>query len=323
MDFVERGREVMDIEIAGLRKVRDGLGDAFDETIRLLLEALGSGGKIVVAGIGKNLSIAGKISATLASTGATSVVLNPSQAMHGDLGILCRGDVLLALSYSGESQELLEIVPMARRIGVLIVSITGAPDGSLARLSDKVLPVTVDREACPFNMAPTASTVATLSVGDAIAMVLVEARGFRKEDYAMLHPGGAIGRSLLLRASDIMRGGDRLAVVNPDSTVRETVLAMTRARSGSAAVVEKSGTLVGFFTDGDLRRLMANDVSPMDMPIARCMTRNPIAVRGAQLAVEVLNVFENSAVDDIPVVDPDGKLMGAIDIQDLPKFKIL
>jgi arabinose-5-phosphate isomerase len=323
MDFVERGREVMDIEIAGLRKVRDGLGDAFDETIRLLLKALGSGGKIVVAGIGKNLSIAGKISATLASTGATSVVLNPSQAMHGDLGILCRGDVLLALSYSGESQELLEIVPMARRIGVLIVSITGAPDGSLARLSDKVLPVTVDREACPFNMAPTASTVATLSVGDAIAMVLVEARGFRKEDYAMLHPGGAIGRSLLLRASDIMRGGDRLAVVNPDSTVRETVLAMTRARSGSAAVVEKSGTLVGFFTDGDLRRLMANDVSPMDMPIARCMTRNPIAVRGAQLAVEVLNVFENSAVDDIPVVDPDGKLMGAIDIQDLPKFKIL
>lgn len=323
MDSISRAREVIDIEIAGLRKVRDGLGASFAQAVERILAALNSGRKVVVAGIGKNLAIAEKISSTLASTGATSVVLNPSQAMHGDLGILCQGDVLLALSYSGESQEILELVPMVRRIGVCIVSITGAADSALARLSDVTLPAAVDREACPFNMAPTASTAATLAVGDAIAMVLIDARGFSKEDYAMLHPGGAIGRSLLLRASDIMRTGERVATIGPRSTVREAVLAMTRARSGSAAVVEEDGTLAGFFTDGDLRRLLARDISPMERPVGKFMTRKPLSVRSAQLAVEVLNVFEKHAVDDLPVVDEAGRLVGAIDIQDLPKFKIL
>lgn len=323
MDSISRAREVIDIEIAGLQKVRDGLGRSFAEAVDKILAALNGGRKVVVAGIGKNLSIAEKISSTLASTGATSVVLNPSQAMHGDLGVFCHGDVLLALSYSGESQELLELVPMARRIGVCIVCITGSQDSSLARLSDVTLLAAVEREACPFNMAPTASTAAALAVGDAIAMVLIDARGFTREDYAMLHPGGAIGRSLLLRASDIMRTGDRVATVGPGATVRDAVLAMTRARSGSAAVVGDDGMLAGFFTDGDLRRLLARDISPMEMPVGEFMTRKPLSVGAAQLAVEVLNVFEKHAVDDLPVVDEAGRLVGAIDIQDLPKFKIL
>ena len=323
MDFVQRAREVLDIEIDSLQKARSRLGNEFGDAVSLILECVEKNGKIVVTGIGKNLHIAHKISATLASTGSTSVTLNPAQAMHGDLGILNSGDVLLTLSYSGESEELIALLPLARRFGVKIVSITGDSESSLAKNSDVVIPAAVDREACPFNMAPTSSTTVALAIGDALAMVLLEARGFEREDYAKLHPGGAIGRALLLRVSDIMRTGDRLASVRENAKVKDAVMAMTQARSGSAAVVDADNKVLGIFTDGDLRRHIAKHVNVLDVPVKQIMTPAPIAVTADRLAVEVLRIYEEKNIDDLLVVDARGRLVGAVDIQDLPKLKIL
>ncbi|MBN1270350.1 MAG: KpsF/GutQ family sugar-phosphate isomerase [Kiritimatiellae bacterium] len=319
----QRARKVLDIEIAGLQKVRRALGAEFDQAIRILLDALKHGGKIVVTGLGKNLPIGQKIAATLTSTGSPAVFLHPADAMHGDLGILQKADVLLALSYSGESEELLALLPVVKRCGAPIISLCSGRDTAMARHSDVVISVAVDREACPFNMAPTASTTATLAVGDAIAMVLIEARGFRKEDYARLHPGGAIGRTLLLRASDIMRRGDRLARVMKGQKVKDALLAMTRARAGSAAVVNAQGRVLGIFTDGDLRRHITDPAGITDKPIEDVMTPGPITISEDELAVNVLAIYEEHNIDDLIVVDGGDQLVGMIDIQDLPKLKIL
>ena len=321
--YARRAREIIEVEIAGLQKVAKGLGDSFGAAIELILQSSAAGGKVVVTGIGKNLHIGEKISATLASTGTTSVMLNPAQGMHGDLGILRAGDVILALSYSGESDELIELIPLIRCFDVSVISLTGKPSSSLARLSDVVIPVAVDREACPFNMAPTTSTTATLAVGDALAMVLLEARGFKIEDYAKLHPGGAIGRTLLLRVSDIMRKADRVAAIPAGAKVKDAILAMTKARTGSAAIVDRHNKLLGIFTDGDLRRHLPEHPNLIDLPVERIMTRSPIVVTQSQLAVDVLRTFEKHAIDDLLVVDEKGRLVGTVDSQDLPKLKIM
>ena len=319
----DRAREIIAIEIEGLRHVHDRLDHSVTRAVALMKESLQAGGKIVVTGVGKNLHIGQKISATLASTGATSVVLNPSQALHGDLGILSEGDVLLALSYSGESEEILDMIPLVRRRGVKIVSVTGSRGSTLAEHSDIVLQAAVPREACPFNMAPTASTTATLALGDALAMVLLETRGFRREDFADLHPAGAIGRSLLLRVSDIMRKDERLASVPQAGTVRDCVVAMTGARTGAAGIVDDDGRLVGVFTDGDLRRHISENAEVLSRPVAEVMTSSPVTVRADQLAADALRVFEQHSVDDLLVVDADGRFVGAVDGQDLPKLKIV
>ena len=323
MNYLNRAYEVLDIEIEGLQRVRQHLGESFTQACDLILSSLDNRGKIVVTGIGKSLHIAEKLSATLASTGSTSVVLNPSQAMHGDFGILCENDVLLALSYSGESDELIALIPIVKRVPVPIISITGCLDSTLAQHSDSVIPVTVEKEACPFNMAPTSSTTVTLAVGDALAMVLLEARGFNKDDYAKLHPGGAIGRALLVRASDIMRTGDSLAQVNEDAVIQDALVAMTKARSGSTAVVGADGQVVGIFTDGDLRRHISDEPHFLARPVREIMTPSPITVTTDQLAVAVLQVYEEHRIDDVLVVDDNGRLAGAIDIQDLPRLKIM
>jgi arabinose-5-phosphate isomerase len=319
----EHAQQVFDIEIEALRCTRDALGEAFGKAVTLLLETIARPAKIVVTGVGKNLPIAEKISATLASTGSTSVVLNPVQALHGDLGILAAGDVLLALSFSGTSDEILALMPAVRRLGVPVIAMTGAPDSPLASCSEIVLPVKIDREACPFNMAPTASTTATLALGDALAMVLLEARGFKRQDYARLHPAGAIGRTLLTRVADIMRQPPHIAVVDRGASVQDAVIAMTRAQSGSACVVDEAGRLAGIFTDGDLRRHLTATPDLLARPIAAVMTRDPIRVEADQLAVDVLQLFERHKIDDLPVVDARGVLAGCIDIQDLPRLKIL
>lgn len=323
MNHIHRAQEVIDIEIEGLQKARNGLGHEFADAIALILECLDKNGKVVVTGIGKNFHIAQKVSATLASTGSTSVVLDPTQAMHGDLGILSKDDVLLALSYSGESEELLALLPIVKRSGVKIIAVTGSPDSTLAKSSEVVIASTVEREACPFNMAPTASTTATLAVGDALAMVLLEARGFGKEDYAKLHPGGAIGRALLLRVSDIMRTADRLASVKKDAKVKDALVAMTQARAGSAGVVDDGNRVLGIFTDGDLRRHIAKHADLLGMPIQDVMTPSPVTLAADQLAIDVLKIYEEHNIDDVLVVDEEGRLVGAVDIQDLPKLKIL
>ena len=323
MNLVEQAQAVIDCEIDGLKSVKAHLAHGFEDAVQAILNALSRKNKIVVTGMGKNLHIAEKLSATLASTGSTSVVLNPGQAMHGDLGILQAGDVLLALSYSGESEEVLRLLPAARRLEVTIIGLTGNPDSTLARHSDITACVAVPREACPFNMAPTASTTGTMAWGDALAMVLLEARGFKRDDYARLHPGGAIGRSLLLHVADIMRRDNRRACVPETADVQTVLLAMTKARAGSAALVDKKGILQGVFTDGDLRRHIGTHPDILHQPVSRFMSRNPVTVRETELAVNVLNIFEMHNIDDLIVVDADNRVIGAVDIQDLPKMKVL
>ena len=321
--ILKRAHEVMDVEIEGLQIARDALGDGFVQTVEMILEALGKGGKIVVSGVGKNLHIAEKLSATLASTGTTSVVMNPIQAMHGDLGIIAENDLLLALSFSGESDEIIKLIPAVRRLGIKVVAVVGKPENTLARLSDCVLCVAIGKEACPFGMAPTTSTTATLAVGDALAMVLIDVRNFRKENYARLHPAGAIGRALVLRVKDIMRSGDRVAILKEDATIMDAIMAMTSAKSGAALIETADGKLAGIFTDGDLRRHLSIDGASLSSPITHVMTPHPVSVSDSAFAVDVLRVFEKYKIDDLPVVDADNRLAGCVDIQDLPKMKVL
>lgn len=324
-DMLARAHETIETEIAGLKRADAAIGPVFCDIVEAMLETLARGGKIVVTGIGKNIHVGEKIAATMASTGSTAMLLNPVQAMHGDLGMVTASDIVLAISYSGESDEVIRLIPSLRRIGVKIIGMTGKADSSLAKNSDWVYLIDCGREACPFNMAPTTSTTATLALGDALAMVLLEARGFKKENFALLHPAGAIGRALLFHVKDIMRTGDRLVALPESATVRDAVLAMTEAKSGCACVTAPDGTLLGIFTDGDLRRLLTagSGEAPMGRPIAEVMIRKPVSVPLDALAVQVLNIFESHKLDDLPVVDEAGKLVGTIDIQDLPRMKIL
>lgn len=323
-EMLARAHEVVDIEIAGLQKINQAFDDTFCQIVDAMVSTLERGGKVVVTGVGKNIHVGEKIAATMASTGTTSMLLNPVQAMHGDLGMVTPIDIVLAISYSGESDEVIRLIPSLRRIGVKVIGMTGNRESSLAKNSDWVYAIDCGREACPFNMAPTTSTTATLALGDALAMVLLEARGFKKENFALFHPAGAIGRALLFRVKDIMRSGDRLVSLHETATVKDAVVAMTSAKSGCACIVDDDNKLMGVFTDGDLRRLLTEGAeSAMSRPITQVMVKNPVSVGIGALAVEVLNVFENHKIDDLPVVDDQGKLMGSIDLQDLPRMKIL
>jgi len=323
MNHLACAREVFDIEVAALKAVRAQLDDAFDRAVAFVVAALAAKGKIVVAGIGKSGNVGQKIAATLTSTGSTAVILNPVDALHGDLGIVNDGDVVLALSYSGESEELLNLIPPLKRFSVKIISLTGAPKSSLARYSDVVLNVRVPKEACPFNLAPTASTTAMLVMGDALAMAVLQARGFKQSDFAKYHPRGAIGRALLVKVKDIMRAGPRNAVAPQDLKIREALLVMTKAKSGSLSVVNARGKLVGVFTDGDFRRQMAADDDLLSKRIAGVMTRHPICIRDDALAVEALKIFNERNIDDLIVVNAKKEPVGLVDSQDLPKLKLM
>ena len=331
---IARAKEVFDIEIEGLRRVRDSLGESFTRTIALMQDALAQGGKVVVSGVGKNLHVAEKMSAIFASTGVNSIVLNPVQAMHGDLGMTGANDVLLALSFSGESEEVVRLIPAVRRHGLKVVALVGNPASTLAKLADVVLEIPCGKEACPFGMAPTNSTTATMAMGDALAMVMIDVQSFDRERYALNHPAGAIGRALVLKVSDIMRTGDRCARVAPETTVLDTLLAMTKAQGGSAVVVNPDGTLAGIFTDGDFRRRIAEAAraaeSPdgqtafgLSTPVSAVMTAKPLYIRDDAYAADLLKVFERRRIDDLPVCDAAGRVLGLVDIQDLPKMKVL
>ena len=251
------------------------------------------------------------------------MVLNATDAMHGDLGIVNDGDLVLALSYSGETEELLNLLPAIKRFSVRIVAMTGAPKSTLARYSDVVLKTRVPREACPFNLAPTASTTAMLVMGDALAMAILQARGFRKQDYAKRHPSGAIGRALLVRVKEIMRSAERNAVADEGLSVKQALLIMTQAKSGSVSVTNAQGKLIGVFTDGDLRRQMALDGDVLSSPLAKVMTLNPVVVHEDALAVEALKIFDERNIDDLVVVNSKREPVGLIDSQDLPKMKLM
>ena len=321
-----RAKEVFDVEIEGLRKTRDSLGKSFTDAIKLMLATLDRGGLVVVTGVGKNLHVAEKMSAIFASTGTRSIVLNPVQAMHGDLGMVSARDILIALSFSGESDEVLRLIPAIRRHGLKIISLTGNSESSLAKLSDIHIEIPCGKEACPFGMAPTNSVTATLAMGDALAMVMIDARKFSIEDYAANHPAGAIGKALVLKVSDIMRTGDALALVRPTATLMDAALAMTKSHGGSAIVVDKAGKLKGIFTDGDFRRVMAKAVDCnrlLSTAVGKVMTAKPSFVFSDAYAADLLKVFERKRIDDLPVCDRKGKVVGIVDLQDLPKMKVL
>jgi arabinose-5-phosphate isomerase len=323
MNHLARAHQVFEIEIAALKAVRGHLDANFDSAVNLVVEALRQRCKIVVVGIGKSGNIGQKVAATLTSTGSTSVVLNSVDALHGDLGVVNDGDVILALSYSGETEELLNLLPALKRFPVKIIAFTGALKSTMARYSDVVINVRVPKEACPFNLAPTSSTTAMLVMGDALAMAILQARGFRKHDFARHHPSGAIGRALLLRVSEIMRSGLRSAVASKMLTVKQALLVMTRAKSGSVSVVDARGKLIGVFTDGDLRRRMAADDHVLAQPLSKVMTRHPITIRDDALAVEALQMFNERNIDDLIVVNAKHEPVGLVDSQDLPKLKLM
>jgi arabinose-5-phosphate isomerase len=323
MSHLARAREVFDVELAALKAVRGLLDKSFDAAVELVVDTLKRRGKIVVVGIGKSGNIGKKIAATLTSTGSTSVVLNSVDALHGDLGIVNDGDLIVALSYSGESDELINLMPALKRFSVKIISITGAPKSALARYSDVVLNVKVPKEACPFNLAPTSSTTATLVMGDALAMAVLQARGFKEKDFARRHPAGAIGRAMLLEVGNIMRRGERNAIARETLPVKEALMVMTRAKSGSLSVVNAKGKLTGVFTDGDFRRHMALETDLLSQPLKKVMTRNPICIRQDALVAEALKIFNERNIDDLIVVNAKREPVGLVDSQDLPKLKIM
>lgn len=323
VNHLAKAREVFRIEIDSLKQVSAQLDRSFDSAVEVIVEALKRRGKVVIVGIGKSGNVGQKIAATMTSTGTTSVVLNSVDALHGDLGIVNDGDVILALSYSGESDELLNLLPALKRFSVRIISFTGNLKSSLGKHSDVALSVKVPKEACPFNLAPTSSTTAMLVLGDALAMAVLQARGFKQKDYAQRHPSGAIGRAMLLRVGEIMRTGERNAVADETLTVKEALLVMTRAKSGSLSVVNRHGKLAGVFTDGDFRRHMASDENLLSKPLKRVMTANPICVRDDALAMEALKIFNERNIDDLIVVNAKREPVGLVDSQDLPKLKIV
>jgi arabinose-5-phosphate isomerase len=319
-----RARACIRIESAALAETARSLGAEFVATARAVDAASGAGGKLLFSGVGKNAPIAQKIAATFNSTGVSSCFLDATQALHGDLGLCAEGDIAFLLSNSGQSEEILRLVPMLKRFGLRIVAFTSNPASDLARAADHRLLYRVPREACPLKLAPTASTTAALALGDALAMVLLEARGLTRDDFAKYHPAGNLGRVLLLRVRDIMRTADRLPVAPDTVSTQDAILAMTKAKSGSIALVaKKTGRLTGILTDGDFRRSALSGPDFLQKPVATFMTRTPKTIRDDALGVDALRLFEAHKIDDLIVVNAHGKPVGLIDGQDLPKLKIV
>ncbi len=321
--ILDLAHEVFDIEMEGIQTVRNELGTDFETLVEDCAATIRQGGKLILTGIGKSGYIGKKIAATLSSVGSPSIFMHPVEARHGDLGMIQKNDLLIALSYSGETEELLVVLNPAKRLGVRLVAITGSRGSTLGKMSDLVVEMPVPREACPFNLAPTTTTTALLTLGDALAMVLLNIQGFTKSDYGRLHPGGAIGRMVTMRAEDIMRPLDRSACVPPDATVREVIIEMSRARSGSAMIVDPEGKLLGIFTDGDLRRCVEKNDRILTHKVQEVMTPNPVTVNREAMVAEVLKLLERRHIDDLVVLDADRKVRGFIDVQDLPGLKIM
>ena len=321
--ILKRAYEVFDTEIEGINAVRTKLSESFAELVQRCSDTIDRGGKLVITGVGKSGYIGKKMAATLSSVGNPSVFMHPVEARHGDLGLLQKDDLLIAISYSGETEELLAVLPPAKRLGVPLIAIAANKESSLGKMSDFTFEMPVPKEACPFNLAPTTSTTALLVLGDALAMVLLDQRGFTKSDYGRRHPGGAIGRMVTMSARDVMRKPENSALVKADAIVRETLYEMSRARSGAAIVVDDDNRLLGIFTDGDFRRRAADDEDVLKRKMSEVMTVNPVTVKADSMVAEVVKIVESRRIDDLVVIDNDGKVAGFIDIQDLPGLKIM
>ena len=323
MNYPEKARRVIDIEVQELQRLRERIDGSFSAAIDLILARISERRKLVICGVGKSGNIGRKLTATLNSTGATAVNLNVGDALHGDLGVIDEGDVVVMLSYSGETGEIIDLLPHLKRLSVSIIAITGGAGSTLARHADVVLDVAVSQEACPLNLAPTSSTTTMLVLCDALAMVLLEARGIKSDDFARLHPGGSLGRALLTRASDVMRTGDQVAMITPQTTIREALQSMTKARSGAAIVRNADASLAGVFTHGDFVRALQKDAAIADMPVESYLTRTPVSIQADRLAAEVLATLEHHRVDDIVVVNELGEPVGMVDTQDLTRLKLV
>ncbi len=316
----DTARKVLEIESEAIRELIPRLDESFDGAVETLHAC---SGRVVVSGMGKSGLIGQKISATLASTGTPSLFLHPGEATHGDLGRIVEGDVLLALSHSGDTEELLYLASWAKRLGTPLVALTGNPRSALAQAADVHLDVAVRIEACPLGLAPTASTTATLAMGDALGMALLERRGFTVEDFAVLHPGGRIGKKLL-RVEDLMHTGDAIPRVQPDTVMKEVLFEMTRKRLGLTTVTEADGTLVGMISDGDLRRLMErHGYSLFDRSAAECMTSSPVLVGRKELATRALDLLEARKITSLLVVDGAGHIEGVLHLHDLWKTEMI
>jgi arabinose-5-phosphate isomerase len=313
-------RQVLTIEADAVRLLADRIDDRFHHALTLILA---SKGRVVVTGMGKSGHVARKIAATLASTGTPAFFLHPGEASHGDLGMIAHDDVVIALSYSGESTEITTILPLIKRRGAKLIGISGNPASTLGRESDAHLNAAVDKEACPHNLAPTASTTAALALGDALAVALLDARGFTAEDFARTHPGGSLGRRLLVHVRDVMHTGAALPTIRVNASLKDALLEMTRKGLGMTAAIDDAGRVAGVFTDGDLRRTLEKSVDIHTANIADLMTRNPRTIGPDQLAVEAVERMQDLKINGLLVVDADQKLVGALNMHDLLKAGVV
>lgn len=312
--------EVLNIEAAAVQALTQRIDETFLQAMNIILSCEG---RVIVSGIGKSGHIARKIAATLSSTGTPAYFVHPAEASHGDLGMITANDVFIALSYSGESQELLTIVPVIKRQGAKLISLTGNPQSSLAESANVHLNAAVDKEACPLGLAPTASTTAALALGDALAVALLDAKGFRKEDFARSHPGGSLGRRLLTHVRDIMHSDKRIPAVNQAATLAEAVLEISRKGLGMTAIVDDSGHVLGIYTDGDLRRTLEKRVDFSTTLISTVMSRNPHSIMPDALAVEAVQIMEQHNISQMLVIDSSNKLVGALNMHDLLRAKVI
>ncbi len=316
----ETAKKVLQIEAQAILGLVPRIGESYERALDLLAACAG---RVVVTGMGKSGLIGQKVSATLASTGSPSLFLHPAEAIHGDLGRIVKGDVVLAISYSGETEEILSLVPWVKRLAIPLIAMTGNPQSTLAGTADVHLDVSIRQEACPLGLAPTASTTAALAMGDALAMGVLERRGFTVEDFAVLHPGGRLGKKLL-RVEDVMHTGDQVPRVTPATTMKDVLFEMTKKRLGMTTVVDASGRLVGMISDGDLRRQMErHGYTLLDRTAAECMTPAPLTVRKGEMATAALATMEERKVTSLPVVDAAGAVEGVVHLHDLWKTEMV
>ncbi|CAH0538490.1 KpsF/GutQ family sugar-phosphate isomerase [Vibrio marisflavi] len=319
-DYRSVALQVLDTEIQALQQLDQYFDESFEKACQMIYS--NSSGKVVVMGMGKSGHIGKKIAASLASTGTSSFFVHPGEAAHGDLGMIESGDIVLAISNSGESSEIISLYPVLKRLNIKIISMTGNPQSTMAKLANINLTISVPKEACPLGLAPTSSTTATLVMGDAIAVALLEARGFTADDFALSHPGGALGRKLLLKISDIMHHGKDLPIVAPDTSVSEALLEISQKKLGLTTVINSQGELIGIFTDGDLRRILDKRVDIHSTLIQDVMTTNPTVASPDMLAVEGLNMMQDKAITGLLLCE-DGKLVGVLSIHDLLKAGVM
>lgn len=312
-------REVLEIEATAVRALAARLGEPFTQAVELILRCAG---RVVVSGIGKSGHIARKIASTLASTGTPALFVHPAEASHGDLGMVTGDDIFIAISYAGESEELTRIVPVLKRLGTRLIAMTGNTASTLGRQADVCLDTYVEKEACPLNLAPTASTTATLALGDALALVLLDARGFTADDFARSHPGGSLGRRLLVRVADVMRTGDAVPRVTGETKLLDAMLEISRKGMGMTAITGRTGKLEGVFTDGDLRRSIERSIDFRTTSIEQVMTRTPRTISEQSLAVHAVQLMEEFRITEVLVVDDTSQLVGALNMHDLLRAKL-